>query len=215
MKYSEIEPGTVFGKLTVVRPVDVRDSQGRRIGMSECRCSCGAVIQVRNSSLRNGNTKSCGCSRIESIRNRCTTHGDGNRNCRLWRIWSAMKQRCYRPRYQHFADYGGRGIRVCDEWIHNYAAFKKWACASGYDESKSIDRIDPNGNYEPSNCRWSDCKRQQRNKRSNCVITVNGISLCISAWSERLGVSSSMLYQLRHRGGDLCVRIRDLEAARC
>lgn len=215
MKYSEIVSGTVFGKLTVVRPVEKFDSQGRRIGTSECICACGTVVQVLNSSLRNGNTKSCGCSRIESIRKRCMTHGDGNRNCRLWRIWSAMKQRCYRPRYQHFKDYGGRGIIVCDEWLHDYSAFKEWACANGYDDTKSIDRINPDLNYDPSNCRWATVAEQQRNKRTNKKISVNGISLCVSEWAMRLGVSASSLYQFAHRGGNLEKRIKELKETRC
>lgn len=215
MKYRPIKPGSVFGDLTVIEHVYLADDEGNHHHCSKCRCTCGNEIVVLNTSLRYGNTISCGCSRVKKIKQRCTTHGDGNRKVRLYRIWSAMKQRCYRPRYEHFADYGGRGIRVCDEWLHDYMAFKKWAYANGYDDSKSIDRIDPNGNYEPSNCRWANWTEQQRNKRSNCVITVNGISLSVSAWSERLGVSSSMLYQFRHRGGDLELRIRELEAAKC
>lgn len=215
MKYKPINPGSVFGDLTVIEHVYLLDGTGGRKHCSRCRCICGNEVTVPNASLRCGNSRSCGCSRARQIKLRCTKHGDGNRKVRLYRIWSAMKQRCYRPRYAHFADYGGRGIEVCNEWKHDYQAFKKWACSNGYDDSKSIDRIDPNGNYEPSNCRWASQTEQQRNKRSNRVITVNGISLNISAWSERLGISSSMLYQFRHRGGDIEVRIRDLETARC
>lgn len=126
-----------------------------------------------------------------------------------------MKNRCYRPSYVHFADYGGRGIEVCHEWVHDYPAFREWAVANGYDNAKTIDRIDQNGNYEPSNCRWASWKGQQRNRRSNVVITVNGMSLCIAAWSERLGVSSSSFYQFRHKGGNLEARIMEMEAARC
>lgn len=126
-----------------------------------------------------------------------------------------MKQRCYRPKYEHFADYGGRGICVCDEWVHNYAAFRKWASQNGYDNGKSIDRIDPNGNYEPVNCRWVPLAEQQRNKRSNLMITVRGVTLCLSAWCKRLGVSQSSLYQFKYRGGNVEERIKELEAARC
>ena len=85
---------------------------------------------------------------------------------RLYRIWNCMHNRCYRKSYHAFNHYGGRGIEVCDEWLHDFQAFYDWAIANGYGDDLSIDRIDPNKNYSPDNCRWVTMAEQNKNKRA-------------------------------------------------
>lgn len=102
----------------------------------------------------------------------------GIKGTRLYTIWHTIHLRCYNPNNKDYHNYGERGITVCEEWsydsINGYYNFKAWAIENGYNEDLSIDRIDSNGNYEPSNCRWSTMKEQQRNRRNNKPITVNG-----------------------------------------
>lgn len=160
--------GLRFGRLTVI---EYAGANAHRKKAWVCRCDCGNVLTVAGASLKNGNTKSCGCYKRDKLTDRNTTHG-GTID-RLYGIWSCMKHRCNTPTYKKYKDYGGRGIRVCEEWENSYEAFKSWAMANGYDETApfgecTIDRIDVNGNYEPTNCRWVDMKTQNNNMRRNC-----------------------------------------------
>lgn len=107
---------------------------------------------------------------------------------RLYRIWSAIKRRCYNPNAVDYKYYGGRGIMVCDEWRLSYKCFQEWALSAGYLDSLSIDRKDVNGNYEPSNCRWSTHKIQMNNFRRNRKITVDGVTMNVSEASLRYGI---------------------------
>ena len=108
---------------------------------------------------------------------------------RLATIWKMMKQRCDNKKHTAYSRYGGRGIKVCTEWHDNLASFYKWAMSHGYREDFTIDRINTNGNYEPSNCRWVNAKEQGRNIRRNHLITINGTTKCMSEWVEETGVN--------------------------
>lgn len=156
--------GKRFGRLVVINRVG-SDTQG--LATWFCRCDCGRNCVVSGAAMRKGNTKSCGCLHDEGARIRRTTHGKSS--TRLNGIWTMMKQRCYNPSNKNYNRYGGRGITVCDEWLHNFQAFYEWAIANGYDENAptgqcTIDRIDNDKGYDPDNCRFITIQEQQHNK---------------------------------------------------
>lgn len=124
----------------------------------------------------------------------------GMSNSRLYRAWDSMKARCYRKTTAPFKKYGGRGITVCDEWRNSFQAFCEWAMAHGYEDGLSLDRIDVNGNYEPSNCRWVSMKEQENNRSNNVKLEYNGESRTIAEWSEILGIRWDVLYHRVQRG---------------
>lgn len=130
-------------------------------GWWNCICDCGNKKQARAADLKRGFIKSCGCWRAEEPKTRAT---HGGSNSRIYRIWQAMRDRTGNPKASRYSYYGGRGIRVCEEW-EKYEAFQRWAKLNGYADNLSIDRINVDGNYEPSNCRWATQSQQVRNRR--------------------------------------------------
>ena len=153
-KHPAVVAGMRFGRLTALEYAPILDAKGRvKRAAWKCKCDCGNETIVATSHLRSGHTQSCGCYGRESFKTVNITHGATHTP--LYRIWAAMKRRCYTPSVPAYKYYGAKGVRVCDEWRENYAAFAKWARENGYKEHAglSIDRIDSNGNYEPQNCR--------------------------------------------------------------
>ena len=128
------------------------------------KCYCGTEFKTQIADVKNGTTKSCGCLKMKNLISRTTTHNMSN--TRLYNIYSKMKYRCYNPNNDDFKDYGARGISICKEWLSGFENFYNWAITNGYNKDLSIDRIDVNGNYEPSNCRWATPTTQARNKRN-------------------------------------------------
>lgn len=183
--------GQRFGRLTVIR-----EDASRRNGsvMWLCRCDCGNEVLVRSNHLKRGGVMSCGCYNHDIIR----THDESKTN--LYHTLQCMKDRCSNPKNVQYADYGGRGIKVCDEWLHDYEAFRDWALANGYRKGLSIDRINNDGDYEPSNCRWTDMKTQCRNRRSNRMLTINGETHCLIEWAEIVGINASSINTRLRRG---------------
>lgn len=161
--------GQRFGQLVAV---EIDHHAGSR-AIWKCKCDCGNMALVSVSNLRDGHTQSCGCLQATRVSDALRTHGHkGSRSVnRLYPIWRAMKQRCFRQSSKAYKYYGGRGITVCDEWL-KYENFMKWAYSHGYDPNVergkcTIDRIDVNGNYEPNNCRFVDMVVQNNNKRNS------------------------------------------------
>jgi hypothetical protein len=160
--------GHRFGRLVVIAGCH---SGGRRRQV-QCRCDCGAACVVAVAELRRGETQSCGCLRREQLLVRSFRHGEAGKRVAdrtpEYRAWQEMKRRCYDPQRKHFGNYGGRGIRVCDAWRESFPAFL--ADVGRRPPGCSLDRIDPNGDYEPANVRWANARLQRRNQRQPCVM---------------------------------------------
>lgn len=174
--------GRVFGRLTVLHRVENRYGKTHWL----CRCECGTTKVIQGQHLKDGHTASCGCASPFG-----TTHAGTQEQ--LYSVWSAMRRRCYKPNFISYANYGGRGITVCDAWRNDYAVFRSWALANGYGPNLEIDRIDVNGNYEPSNCRWVTKQVQGNNKRSNRVLELNGERRTMRQWAEHIGIDYQTL----------------------
>ena len=152
--------GRRFGRLVVTdRAENTKEGRARWV----CLCDCGKTSVKQGKLLLNGHCRSCGCGAYESKVNNCVSHRMSG--TRLYHIWKAMKQRCYYPKHKDFHNYGERGIKVCEEWFTNFETFYAWAIANGYRDDLTLDRIDVNGNYEPSNCRWATWGEQRLNQR--------------------------------------------------
>lgn len=148
----------------------------------KCKCDCGKIKEVFYGNLVRQTTLSCGCEAKKKTSERTKTHGLSK--TRLFDIWRGMKQRCYDKKCSGYNHYGSRGIIVCDKWKNDFKTFYDWSMSNGYKDNLTIDRIDVNGNYEPSNCRWTTVKEQARNTRNNRYITYNGETHCLSEWEE-------------------------------
>lgn len=162
----------------------------------KCKCDCGNYVIVCASQLISGKTKSCGCLRKEKSKQNTikmhTTHGFTK--TKLYNVWRGMKKRCYLKSHVYYKNYGGRGIKVCEEWLNDFINFYNWAMSNGYRDDLTLDRINPDGNYEPSNCRWATYKEQNNNKRNNIFLTFNGTTKSIYEWSKITGIKYSTIW---------------------
>ena len=152
-----------------------------------CECVCGNTLYVCSSGLLRKNTRSCGCLHDECIVARSTRHGCSPRRnvSREYRAWAHMRGRCMNPDDHNYDDYGGRNISICSRW-RDFSNFLSdmGPCPPGY----TLHRVNNDGNYKKSNCRWTDMKTQLRNKRTNVVLTYKGRTQCLSAWTEELNL---------------------------
>lgn len=193
--------GERFGALVVMR-LDIGYSGRDKKWI--CKCDCGKEVSVFSGNLRRGYTKSCGCLSTQSKKKRMTTHGMAR--TRLYGIWSNMKKRCYYKNFSSYKNYGERGISVCEEW-QSFDHFYKWAIENGYSDDLTIERINVNGNYEPSNCKWATRAEQQRNKRNNHYFDYNGKTVTLAEMAEDTGIQrGTILWREKNWGGKNIVK---------
>ena len=192
--------GQKFGRWLVLRKdIDRADKRGRH-DFYICRCECGEERSVIKYGLLNGTLQSCGCLMRESVKNRDTKHGFAR--SRLYTIYNGMKNRCYNKNHTSYRIYGGRGIKVCEEWLKKPAAFFDWCLNNGYAHDLSLDRIDVNGDYSPSNCRFTSLKLQQRNRRDSRTVFFRGVEYNLREACELFDVNwnNARTYYTNHKG---------------
>lgn len=189
--------GETFNHLTVMSLHHTRRTPNGTIRYyMNCKCVCGNSCIKLLDSLRNGRTKSCGCATGENHRKLAYY------NKALSHILAGMKQRCYNRKAEKYKNCGGRGITVCNEWLSDSDNFIKWALSHGYKGGLQIDRIDVNGNYEPSNCRWISNRENSWNRTNNRNITYNGINYCFSEFCHKFNIKNrpKAYYRFYNRG---------------
>lgn len=196
MGFRENLKGRKFNKLQVI------DFYGNKKGRTywQCKCDCGKVCILEAYKIKSGHTKSCGCLGVE---NKKTLYKYSIKHkkmdTKLYRVWQNMKRRCYTASSNSYKNYGARGIIVCEEWKNDFLSFYNWAIENGYRDDLTIDRIDVNGNYEPSNCRWATVTEQANNKRNNRFIQYKGEKHTIAEWSKILKIKRETLrYRIKH-----------------
>ncbi len=169
------------GDLTFIKRTKVSE-KGAHFALY--KCVCGNEKEINISNVNTGKVRSCGCYNLKQH----FIHGL-SKHPLMKGVWSGMIQRCTNPNEKHFANYGGRGIVVCDEWKNNFYSFYQWAINNGWQKGLHLDRILNDGNYEPVNCRFVTHKANQSNTRKNAWITYNGMNKTKAQWSEHFGIS--------------------------
>ncbi len=181
--------GKRFGRLVAIEPSKVKATNKSKKWL--CKCDCGNTKEIISSSLRFGKTTSCGCWKDEKTSKRFYKHGKSN--TLIYNIWTSMKGRCLRKTSKDYPNYGGRGIKICDDWKNDFMTFYNWAISNGYKEGLTIERINPDGNYEPSNCIWLENEKQALNRRNTILIEFKGKKQSIRKWSEELKINYNTL----------------------
>ena len=185
-----IPNGTRFTRLVVIADLGMkREKNGKNRHYYRCMCDCGNVFEVRGDLLNSGNNKSCGCLQFDP---KHIKHG--LTGTKPYMVWANMKDRCNNPKNANYHNYGGRGIKVCKEWIESFESFYEWLMNNGYKEGLSIDRVNVNGNYEPSNCKLITQAEQMLNTRRNVFYTYNGKRQTIKEWADEWGVDYMFVY---------------------
>lgn len=188
------------GKLVALRMLYVQHFKcGREHEMWECLCDCGKKVVVDKGCLMRQSTKSCGCLKRELARKQMTKHGGCK--TRLWYVWYSMRQRCVRKGVKGYKYYGGKGIKVCENW-NDYQNFYEWAVANGWRQGLSIDRINPNKDYCPENCRWVDFRMQNNNKTNTRRFEFQGNLLTLREISDITHIPLKVIEKRIWRGWD-------------
>lgn len=180
--------GAKFWRLLVIER-----SKNDRFGRTQwrCQCECGNECVVALFRMKSGHTKSCGCAKVGNI-----THGKSR--TKTYNSWLAMKQRCCYEKSDEYHRYGGRGIRVCERWIDSFENFL--ADMGERPSSMTLDRINPDGDYKPENCRWEKEETQARNRRSTIFVDICGTKKCVKDWCIELGLNADRVYGRIRRG---------------
>lgn len=185
--------GQKFGRLTVIKRVENSKNGSTRW---LCRCECGNEKIVLSSHLKSHKIQSCGCLFKEKLIQRNLIHG--KTNTKIFKVWQGIKNRCFNKNSDKYIYYGGRGISICQEW-QEFLPFYNWAINNGYKDNLTIDHINVNGDYEPSNCRWVTVKEQANNKQNTVYITYNGETHTIPEWSRITKINKRTLYTRYYR----------------
>lgn len=194
--------GYKTGLITVIERAGSKKGQATWL----CECTCGKRFIQYGSALRKEKVKSCGHLYNDKEERRKIAHNTiaktkhGDCFARLYFVWLDMRARCNNPKDISYDNYGAKGVKVCEEWIHDYPSFKKWAMENGYNSKASrgectLDRIDNTKGYSPQNCRWVNMKIQSNNKSTTKFLTVNGETHSYSEWAEITGIPRSRIYQ--------------------
>jgi hypothetical protein len=170
--------GERFDRLLVVEKIGLSNHKEL---MWKCICDCGKETVVNSYALRNGTTRSCGCLCFESRGNHLLLNWKKIHYAR-----TNMLTRCYNKNFSLYSRYGGRGITVCEEWRNNSLLFYNWSISNGFSKELTLDRINNDGNYEPSNCRWVNMQVQSNNRHTNRFLTRNGETHTMAEWSRIL-----------------------------
>lgn len=188
-KRALITEGQLFGDCIYIKEVPSVDDNGIRRRMGRFRCLCGKEFIDRVDKIKSGDSRGCGCRQGRIIHG-LTRNGEKPDE---FKIWCKIKERCYNVKDKRYIDYGARGIKVCDRWRYSFKLFyEDMGCRPN--STYSIERINNNGNYEPTNCKWGTKKNQARNRRSNVYIEYNGEKKCISEWAEILNLHQMTLW---------------------
>ena len=183
--------GMRFGHWTVLSKTDAKK-------MWLCRCDCGNVLPVNIDNLKRGKSTRCNKCKGKLYKSRMTTHGESK--TRLYYVWLTMRNRCIRKDVPSYSRYGGRGIKVCEEWMHSYTSFRDWALGHGYAQGLEIDRIDNNGDYCPSNCRWVDHLTNMQNTRINKLVKLNGKEYTSAEIANHFHISGRLFRERLRKG---------------
>lgn len=190
--------GTKFGRLEVIGYDYIQKNVPTKM---ICKCDCGVIRSYSKDDLQQGKIKSCGCARLEHIKNYNKSRRVQNRNEHLYHKWIAIKERCYNKNATNYYRYGGVGITMCNEWVNSPEAFIKWAeLNGGNDPTLTIDRIDPYKGYSPDNCRFATIKEQARNKKNTVKITIDGQTKSLTAFCEEYGVNENVVRKRIYAG---------------
>lgn len=179
--------GVVFGRLVAIKLDATKSNERRKYWV--CSCSCGAETSVALGNLTAGSVKSCGCLRKEILDK--STHGMYKFDPGLYGVWHKMLERCLKAESSTYANYGGRGVKVCDRWLSIENFIQDMYPRT---EGTTLGRIDNDGNYEPSNCRWENVEQQSNNKRTTRLLTHNGRTQSMSQWAREINVPVETLF---------------------
>lgn len=202
-RHKPLVVGERFGRLRIASLPFMRpDCRGVHY---ECECDCGELTCARVDTLRDGTTASCGCLQAENgaIVGKVTgplNRKHGRSRHPLYEVWRNMNSRCHNPDGVAFERYGGRGIKVCEEWRESIEAFAEWALSHGWQHGLQLDRRDNDGDYEPANCRFVTPRTNSQNRCSNVQVEIDGETHCLTEWSRRLGINISTVVERRRRG---------------